>query len=152
MSRAVLSAASGFLLAMGLGIAGLTDPRRIVGFLDFAGDWDPSALFVMVAAAAVFAIGSLVYERALWGGSGSLPPPKSHIDRELVLGALLFGVGWGMSGLCPGPALTALAGGSRSVLVFVGTMIAGMAAHAAVAPRLGSRASRAHGRRELTWR
>lgn len=140
MRPRLLSAAGGFLLALGLGTAGLTDPRRIVGFLDVGGAWDPTALIVLVAATAVFGVGYRAYAASSRARPGYPPPSvRGRVDGSLVVGAALFGVGWGLSGLCPGPALVSLAAGSSQVLVFVAAMIAGMAVHARWAQGLRER-------------
>lgn len=132
MSRAALAGLGGLTMALGLAVAGLTDPLRIIGFLDFAGAWDATALFVMAGAAGAFGVGFRGWSR-LVGRRGGRPivTPRFTIDSRLVVGALLFGVGWGMSGLCPGPALVVLAGGSAPVVTFVAFMLAGIALHAA---------------------
>lgn len=133
MKRVLLAGLGGLLMAMGLGTSGMTNPSRIVGFLDFAGDWDPTALLVMLSAAAVFAIGHRFYlRRSPKTSQAPVKTPRTGIDLALVAGSLMFGVGWGLSGLCPGPALVAVVAGSTSVVVFVVSMTAGMAVHALV--------------------
>lgn len=119
---------SGIVFAVGLGIAGMTRPTKVIGFLDVTGAWDPSLAFVMIGAIGVF---SFAAERArkgrapLFAPSYALPEAKG-IDAPLLLGAVLFGVGWGASGFCPGPALVSVATCSSKVLVFVAAMVAGM--------------------------
>ena len=136
MNRSLLSAVGGFVLALGLGIAGMTDPRRIVGFLDFSGNWDATALIVMAAASAVYALGYRAHAAAFRRVHGRTSPPvTARPDKKLAVGAVLFGIGWALSGLCPGPALTALAAGSTPVLVFVAAMVAGMLVHDAGSSR-----------------
>jgi uncharacterized protein len=148
MRRLVLAGVGGLLMAVGLGVAGLTDPRRIVGFLDFAGSWDPTALLVLAAAIVVFGLGYRLYlALARASGPALVPPPSGSIDGPLIAGALLFGVGWGLSGLCPAPALVSLAGGTPSILVFVLGMTAGMVLHA-----LAARGARARAGRTLVQR
>lgn len=131
MKRVVLAGLGGLLMAVGLGTAGLTNPSRIVGFLDFAGRWDATALLVMLSAAGVFAIGYRFYSRHA-GGGGQPSKPGKRIDLPLVLGSLMFGAGWGLSGLCPGPALVSVVSGATPLVVFGGCMVAGMALHSLV--------------------
>jgi uncharacterized protein len=118
---------SGFIFGLGLAVSEMTDPARVVGFLDVAGPWDPTLLFVMGAALAVtlpgFAL-TLRLNRPLCGDRFVLPT-QNQIDRPLMVGAAIFGAGWGVSGFCPGPAVAALATLSPSVAAFVAAMIAG---------------------------
>ena len=119
---------SGLVFGIGLIVAGMTDPSKVIGFLDLAGAWDPSLAFVMGGA---IAVGMIAFrfasrrERSLLGDVMRLPSAK-HIDRRLVLGGMAFGAGWGLAGYCPGPALASLASGGSKPLIFVGAMIAGM--------------------------
>lgn len=120
--------AVGLVFGLGLILSGMTDPAKVLGFLDLAGRWDPSLLFVMGGAIAVAAIGfALARKRgqALLGGPMRLPA-AGLVDRRLVLGSLAFGIGWGLAGFCPGPAIASLASGSPKPLVFVAAMVAGM--------------------------
>ena len=118
----------GLLFGFGLILSGMTDPGKVIGFLDLAGAWDPSLALVMGGAIAVgfFAFG-LAKKRTLnfFGGALTLPSSR-HIDRPLVLGSLLFGAGWGLAGFCPGPAIVSMASGQPKALVFVLAMLAGM--------------------------
>jgi uncharacterized membrane protein YedE/YeeE len=117
--------ASGLLFAIGLGLAGMTLPAKVIAFLDVAGRWDPSLAFVMGGAVLVY-LPALQWLRR----SGRIRSLRAEepIDRSLVLGAALFGVGWGLSGLCPGPALVSLAGGSATAAFpFVAGMLGGLA-------------------------
>ncbi len=119
---------SGALFAVGLAIAGMTQPAKVVAFLDVTGDWDPSLAFVMGGAIAVYATMSrLVLKRAhpLAGGGFNLPTRKD-VEPNLVIGAAVFGIGWGLGGYCPGPGLTALGSGTVAPVVFVLTMALGM--------------------------
>lgn len=119
---------AGVLFALGLTFSGMTQPARIVRFLDFAGAWDPSLLLVMGAAIAVYLpLSRLITRRSapLWEKEFSLPLSKA-IDARLVIGAAIFGAGWGLGGFCPGPAITSLGAGSGTALVFFLAMIAGM--------------------------
>jgi uncharacterized protein len=119
----------GLLFGWGLLISGMTDPGKVLGFLDLAGAWDPSLAFVMGGAIAVglsaFAA-ARQRSRSVLGGAMYLPTSRD-IDRPLVVGALLFGAGWGLAGFCPGPAVVAMAAGEMKALVFVLAMLGGMA-------------------------
>jgi uncharacterized membrane protein YedE/YeeE len=122
---------SGLIFGLGLILAGMTDPLKVKGFLDLAGAWDPSLALVMGGA---IALGVFVFARAArrersWSGAAMEVPTNRTIDGRLVLGGLLFGVGWGIGGFCPGPALVALGSGMGSAGVFVAAMLVGMAAH-----------------------
>lgn len=121
--------AAGLLFALGLGISGMTLPQKVIGFLDFAGNnWDPSLGLVMVSSAGIF----LLLHRFVLRRSAPLFDSKFHvptgndIDSPLIVGAALFGIGWGMIGLCPGPALAVLVSGHTEVWIFFVAMIAGM--------------------------
>lgn len=119
---------SGVVFALGLGIAGMTQPDKIIGFLDITGDWDPDLLLVMVGAIVVTALSFwriLGRARPVAAQKFGLPERRA-IDARLVVGAALFGVGWGVGGLCPGPALVSLVTGAPSVWVFVFSMLVGM--------------------------
>lgn len=127
--QAFTAALAGLLFGIGLILSGMTDPAKVRGFLDLAGAWNPSLLFVMGAALGVGLVAFAVAARrrsSLLGAPMQLPPP-SPIDRRLVLGALTFGVGWGIAGFCPGPALASIASGSSDALLFTSAMLAGMA-------------------------
>jgi uncharacterized membrane protein YedE/YeeE len=121
--------AVGLLFGWGLMIAGMTDPGKVIGFLDLAGAWDPSLAFVMGGAIAVgfFAFGMAKKRTSnFFGGALHLPTSKD-IDKRLVIGSLLFGAGWGLAGFCPGPGIVSMAAGEFKGLVFVVAMLAGMA-------------------------
>lgn len=119
---------SGLLFALGLGLSGMTDPANVLGFLDIAGDWDFRLAFVMGGAIAVHAaLRPLIHKRERPLFAAKFPSfSASKVDPKLLAGAALFGVGWGLGGYCPGPALTALSSGAPQVLVFVPAMFAGM--------------------------
>ena len=126
----ILSAfASGLIFGLGLIVSQMVNPAKVLGFLDVFGSWDPSLAFVMGAAVAVSALGYLVARRR--GVPVFSPrlemPTRRDIDPRLVAGAALFGIGWGLVGLCPGPALTILPVGPWQVALFVASMVAGMA-------------------------
>ena len=119
----------GLLFGAGLLISGMTQPEKVLGFLDIFGAWDPTLAFVMAGALAVTSVGfALARRRAPVLATQNLWPTRSDIDAPLVGGAVLFGIGWGLVGLCPGPALVNLAGLSLPVIVFVVAMAVGMLA------------------------
>ncbi len=129
--RQVLAAlASGTLFGLGLTLSRMVDPAKVLGFLDVASDWDPSLALVLLGATGTAAIGFrfILGRRAapLFAETFSLPTTRA-IDRRLVIGAAIFGVGWGLVGLCPGPALAGLGLAFRSAAIFVAAMLAGMA-------------------------
>jgi uncharacterized membrane protein YedE/YeeE len=128
MKQNLLSAVVGFLFALGLGISGMTDPQKIISFLDIFGKWNPSLLFVMLGAISVHLVAyRFIIKRSTPLYSDKWHVPKSKkITRSVVTGSLLFGIGWGLAGYCPGPALASVATLSLSPLVFVVCMIAGM--------------------------
>lgn len=131
MKPRVVSLAAGFVFAIGLGISGMTDPRKVIAFLDVTGAWDPSLAFVMMGAIGVHAIAAWWARhraRPILAASFTLPP-RQRIDGRLLAGAALFGLGWGAAGFCPGPAIVAVAGLSTAALVFCGAMIVGVAFH-----------------------
>ena len=122
---------TGLLFGLGLILSGMTDPGKVIGFLDLAGAWDPSLALVMGGAIAVgFFAFAMAKQRgiAVLGGAMQLPPSRA-IDRRLVIGSLVFGVGWGLAGFCPGPALVSVGAGQLPALVFTLAMLAGMAVH-----------------------
>lgn len=136
MRRFVLAAfAAGGLFGVGLAMSGMTDPRRVLGFLDLFGDFDPALLFVLGGAVITTTV---LFHFVLRLGSPVLASTfhvsnLAHIDRRLVAGAAIFGIGWGIAGYCPGPALAGLGIGSIEALWFVPAMIAGMLLHRLVA-------------------
>ncbi|WP_407166314.1 DUF6691 family protein [Bradyrhizobium sp. ORS 111] len=138
----VASLVCGLIFGAGLLISGMTDPQKVLGFLDIFGAWDATLAFVMAGAVAVTAAGfAIARQRAAPTLSARfLWPDRNDIDAPLVTGAVLFGIGWGLVGICPGPALVNLAGLTLPIVVFVAAMILGMIGHAfcgrhATAPR-----------------
>jgi uncharacterized membrane protein YedE/YeeE len=120
---------AGLVFGLGLIISGMANPAKVLGFLDLAGAWDPSLALVMVGANAV-GLGAFALARRRTRSFLSLKlqlPTSRHIDRRLVVGSLLFGVGWGIAGFCPGPALVALGMAEAKAAVFVLAMLVGMA-------------------------
>ena len=124
----LLPLASGTVFGAGLALGGMTDPARVRGFLDLFGDWDPTLAFVMGGAVVVMAAAWLIQrrmQRPVFAEGFSLPD-RSDITPRLVGGSALFGVGWGIAGLCPGPGFAALAIAPASAAIFVVAMLAGM--------------------------
>jgi uncharacterized membrane protein YedE/YeeE len=132
MQRSTIAALiSGAMFGTGLAMSGMTDARRILGFLDIAGDFDPTLLFVLggaVLTTALFFRPALLPARPMFAESFRLSTLR-RIDRRLLGGAALFGIGWGIAGYCPGPALAGLGAGAVEALWFVPAMIAGMLLH-----------------------
>lgn len=128
MKNALAALIVGFVFAIGLGVSGMTQPQKVVGFLDLFGDWDPSLIFVMAGAIVVhFVTYRLIRRRTTplldtkWH-----VPTKTELTPALMVGALLFGAGWGLAGFCPGPAVTSLASFEPRVVYFVISMLVGM--------------------------
>ena len=127
LTSRLLAVAIGMVFALGRGMAGMTRPSKIIGFLDVFGAWDASLLLVMGAAVLV---GLAVFPRILgrqspWLAPRFVLPETRAVDRPLLLGAATFGIGWGLAGLCPGPALVSLATGAPAILLFVAAMVGG---------------------------
>ncbi len=128
MKRFFFPFLSGLLFSLGLGLSGMTQPHIVQGFLDLTGEWNPSLMAVMIGAIFIFSFFfQLISKRKkpLFEASFHLPE-KKQIDHSLILGAALFGIGWGWSGICPGPALVDLISGQRDILLFVVSMLIGM--------------------------
>ena len=143
---AVLAAlASGLLFGLGLTISQMINPAKVIGFLDVFGDWDPSLAFVMATAIPVTAAGYVVARRCRSPlcVSAFTPSTQAKIDRRLAVGAVLFGVGWGLVGYCPGPALAGLGVGNPATVLFVFAMLVGMGGHTALPLLLSRRAKHA---------
>jgi len=119
---------SGTLFAIGLGVSGMTDANKVIGFLNAAGSWDPSLAFVMVGAIGAH-LGTFKWvtcrDNPLCEDAFSIPT-RTNIDKRLVFGAGLFGVGWGLGGFCPGPGIVSCITGSGAAVTFVGTLLLGM--------------------------
>jgi uncharacterized membrane protein YedE/YeeE len=149
MKRALASFACGSLFAVGLAISGMTQPGKVLGFLDVFGSWDPSLAFVMAGALSVlFAARAITPRQPLLAPTFAAHPPD-RIDLRLVGGAAIFGIGWGLSGFCPGPALVSIGAGATAAFVLVPAMLLGMAAHRVFerwAPGLKLTAATAHAR------
>ncbi|MFD4836013.1 DUF6691 family protein [Achromobacter sp. NPDC058515] len=131
---ALFAFAAGLVFGVGLIVSGLTDPERVLGFLDLAGDWNPALAFVMGGAVLAASVGfaALRRRRASLSGEPMRWPQAARVDLRLAVGSLAFGVGWGLAGFCPGPALVAAAAGIADALIFVAAMAAGMAIYSAI--------------------
>jgi len=124
--KLVLFFVAGGLFGTGLAVSGMTDPARVIGFLDVFGAWDPALLFVITGAVGVYGTGMLILRRVK-NQNPQLPSARSSpIDRQLVVGSTIFGVGWGLGGFCPGPALANLGALRVEALLFVPAMAIGM--------------------------
>ena len=132
--RSLFAFAAGSLFGIGLLISGMTDTTKVRGWLDLFGDWDPTLAFVMGGAIVPMFIAWRIAERRTMAVLGTpIPAPSdAQIERRLILGSVLFGAGWGLSGLCPGPSIASLSFGGTGGLVFVAAMLLGMGA----APRI----------------
>ena len=129
MKQKLVAFVAGVVFAVGLGISGMTNPAKVIGFLDVTGAWDPSLALVMAGAIGVhlgFAQWSRKAKRPLWADAFVLPE-RADVDVRLIAGAALFGLGWGTAGYCPGPALVSLVGLTSGALAFCASMVAGIA-------------------------
>lgn len=139
---------AGLLFGIGLLVAGMADPAKVLGFLDLAGAWDPSLAFVMAGGIAVGLVAFTVARqrtRSLLGLPLQLPTARM-VDAPLVLGSLTFGVGWGLAGICPGPGLVLLGAGTPQGVVFVAAMLTGMVLHELWQRRQAAAAAKLHAR------
>lgn len=128
MGRILAGLAAGILFGAGLTLSGMINPAKVVAFLDIAGDWDPSLAFVMIGAVVTTAVGyqlSFLRSQPFFETRFTLPT-RRDLDRPLILGASLFGIGWGIGGYCPGPALAGLGFGAGETVAFVTAMLVGM--------------------------
>lgn len=138
MKNGLAALVVGFMFSLGLGLSGMTQPQKVVGFLDLFGNWDPSLMFVMVGAIGVHLVSYRLIRRLnspLLSMTWHVPDRKD-ITPALILGAVIFGIGWGLAGFCPGPAVTSLASLSVKPLVFVASMLGGMLIFRAVDKKL----------------
>ncbi|SEM31781.1 hypothetical protein SAMN05518845_12089 [Variovorax sp. YR750] len=128
MPLVIASLLSGLVFGLGLIVSGMANPAKVLGFLDLAGPWNPSLAFVMGGAVGVSAVAFMFARRrklSLLGAPVALPTAR-RLDRRLIGGSLLFGIGWGIAGFCPGPGLVSLGTGEFKAVVFVGAMLLGM--------------------------
>lgn len=141
MAKLLIAFLGGALFSVGLGISGMTDPNKVIAFLDVTGNWDPSLAFVMAGAM----VPNIILFRFILKRDKPVLDSRFHlpdnnaIDWRLVSGAALFGIGWGMSGYCPGPAITSVVGGGSLAILFVATMIVGAFLHRVVLPSVLTR-------------
>ena len=131
MKQVLAAAAAGAVFGVGLGLSRMTDPTVVLGFLDLAGDFDPTLVFVMGGAVCVTLVAYRLILRQPhpWLADVFQLPTSSDIDRPLLLGSALFGIGWGLAGYCPGPALVSIAAGVDTAMIFGVAMVVGMALH-----------------------
>lgn len=129
MNRALISFLCALIFGIGLIVSQMSNPAKIIGFLDISGQWDPSLAFVMAGAVAVFSIAYrlALRRRAPLFDKSFLVPEKTRLDKPLIIGSLIFGVGWGLAGFCPGPAIVSSGFGDARVWAFVVAMLAGTA-------------------------
>ncbi len=128
MIKSFITLLSGFIFALGLGISGMIYPQKVISFLDLFGNWDPSLAFVMIGAIGVHLIGYKFISKkskSILGSDFKVPSNKNPIDKKLIIGSSLFGIGWGLGGFCPGPALVSAVGLSQETLFFILFMIIG---------------------------
>ena len=127
----IITLLAGLIFGLGLIISGMTNPAKVIGFLDITGRWDPSLMFVMLGGIAVAFVGfQFVRDKSQTIFDDAIHlPSKTHISKELIIGSLLFGAGWGLAGFCPGPALVAMGAGYKEAFIFVMAMIVGMTIH-----------------------
>lgn len=126
--NALFAFLAGLVFGIGLIVSGMSNPAKVLAFLDLAGKWDPSLALVMAGAIAV-AVGAYVLAKqrtTTWLGLPMLLPIATHIDRRLIIGSALFGVGWGLAGICPGPALVLVGAGLSKGFIFAAAMLVGM--------------------------
>ncbi len=138
MKNSLSALAVGFLFAIGLGISGMTQPSKVIGFLDLFGQWDPSLMFVMIGAIGIHSVLYYLIRRRtspLFSVQWHVPT-KRELTPSLIGGAVIFGIGWGLAGFCPGPAVTSLASFRTEPALFVLAMLAGMYIFRAVDKKL----------------
>ena len=127
----IMTLLSGIVFGLGLIISGMTNPAKVIGFLDIAGVWDPSLMFVMIGGIAVAFVGFKFVKdknQTMFDEPIHLPG-TTHISKELVIGSLLFGAGWALAGFCPGPALVTMGAGYKEAFIFMIAMIVGITIH-----------------------
>lgn len=140
LMRTATALIAGTIFGFGLALSGLLNPERVRGFLDVTGTWDPTLAFVLVGAVAVAAVGTLVSKlmhRPILDDAFHMPARGGKIDSALITGSAIFGVGWALSGLCPGPAIASIGRDVSTIYVFVLAMVAGILIHAGQASESG---------------
>jgi len=139
--RALVALIAGIMFGTGLAISGLLNPERVRGFLDITGEWDPTLAFVLISAVAVAALGNVVRRvmtRPVLDDTFHIPEGQGQIDQPLVVGSAIFGVGWAISGLCPGPVLASTGRDFSTIYALVLAMIAGVLIHSGQTPESDS--------------
>ena len=128
MKYNIASLLAGLIFGLGLIVSGMANPEKVLGFLDIAGAWDPSLAFVMAGAIIVGVVAFTVARKRTLSflGFNMTLPANNRIEKRLIIGSMMFGIGWGIAGFCPGPALVALGAGEAKGVVFVASMVAGM--------------------------
>jgi len=134
--NAIAAFAAGLVFGVGLILSGMSDPSKVIGFLDVTRAWDPSLAFVMAGAILVgfFAFALARRRSEAFLGDAMQLPQRRDIDARLIGGSIVFGIGWGLAGFCPGPAVVSFGSGQDKAAVFVVAMLAGMAVHALLHP------------------
>lgn len=124
----IVALLAGIIFGSGLILSGMVNPAIVLAFLDIAGDWNPSLLWVMGGAVAIGTIAFMIAKRLKYSylGAPMQIPASTKIDRRLLLGSLLFGIGWGIAGICPGPALVLVGSGNLDAIIFLVAMLLGM--------------------------
>jgi uncharacterized protein len=137
MAKLMIAFLCGLLFAFGLGVGQMTQPTRVIGFLDFFGRWDPTLMFVMGGAIAVYlpAWYTLRGRKVPIGGGKIAKSLRNDIDKRLLIGAGVFGIGWGLAGVCPGPGVVLIARGHLDFIIFVAAMLGGMLLYGATSGR-----------------
>lgn len=137
MARIIISLIAGSLFGLGLVVSEMVNPARVLGFLDIAGTWDPTLAFVLAGALSLAIPGYWIARRRArpFFDERSHVPEPGQVDRRLIIGAVLFGIGWGLAGFCPGPAITALGTGRSDIILFFAAMTAGMWVNAKLAKK-----------------
>jgi uncharacterized membrane protein YedE/YeeE len=140
LAQIVTALVVGTIFGFGLALSGMMDPKRVRGFLDIAGSFDPSLGFVLFGALAVSGLGYAIsrHMRGPLFDTGFHLPPRRDIDRRLLVGAAIFGIGWGVAGLCPGPAIASLPLGLPETFVFTAAMLAGLLLYDRIAPAISA--------------
>ena len=124
----IITLISSFLFALGLTVSGMTDPKKVIGFLDITNNWDPSLIFVMIGAIIVNVIffKIILKKTKPIHAKGFSLPTSNKIDKKLFIGAALFGTGWGLTGICPGPAIVNITSGQNIIFIYLAGMLLGM--------------------------
>jgi uncharacterized membrane protein YedE/YeeE len=132
--HSVFALLSGIVFGLGLILAGMSNPRKVLSFLDITGLWDPSLIFVMAGAIGVGIIAFTIAKKRTKAFLGDVMhmPTKQDIDRKVIVGGLVFGIGWGIAGICPGPALVLLGAGSKQGVIFLIAMLIGIVLYSVI--------------------